>query len=413
LGYFRCPARYTAVASLGLCLLAGRGLDRAVASWRFRAGLILAVVFGAGAFAWAAALPVWRPEFRRCLDDMGLMARLGLAAAAWVVGLAAVIVWRRGLIGGWVLVLMTAVEVGAFYHLGGTTRWGWSVALPESSPILKRLVREPGVGRVGGVIDNLPVRAGLATGNPYTGFHLPPPNSLLNGVQDRRSVGDPVAVRWLRRFGVSHQVWDVAGPVSAGEVVFLGTDPALDGLAYRPPGVAEKRSWRIIRLPQPFPEARVALQARVAPDRATLIEALSRSAAALEAWYLAGEAPPEVQGPRASAARLVRWNGLEGEVEHDGICDVVVTRACYPGWQVKIDEGPEQAALSADGGLLAVRLATKSPGSVARSRVEFRYRPNGIGFATAASTIAIAAALIVVTRQVIGHDPSKSRRDER
>lgn len=405
LGYFRCPARYTAVTSLGLCLLAGRGLDRAVGSGRFRVGLILGVVFGAGAFAWAAALPVWRPEFRRCLDDMGLMSRLGLAGATWAVGLAVVIVWRRGLIGGWVLMLMTAVEVGAFYHLGGTTHWGWSVALPESSPVLERLAREPGVGRVGGAIDNLPVRAGLATGNPYTGFHLPPPNPLLNGVQDHRAVGDPVATRWLRRYGVTHQVWDVAGPVSAGEVVFLGTDPALDVLAYRPPGSSEKRSWRIIRLPQPFPEARVALQARVAPDRATLIEALSRSDAANEAWYLAGEAPPEAPGPRAGAARLVRWNGLEGEVEHDGVCDVVVTRACYPGWRVQIDDGSERAASSADGGLLAVRLAAKSPGSVTRSRVAFRYRPNGIGLAAAASAIAVIAALIVVTRQVIGHHP--------
>jgi hypothetical protein len=408
LGYFRCPARYTAVTSLGLCLLAGRGLDRSLAPGRFRLGLLLAVVFGAGAFAWAAGLPVWRPEFRRSLDDAGLIGRLGLAGLTWAVGVAAIALWRRGTLGAWVLIVLTAVEVGAFYHRGGTTRWGWSVALPESSPVFERLAREAGSRRVGGVIDNLPVRAGMAAGNPYTGFHLPPPAPLLNGIQDRRVVGDPTAVRWLRRYGVTHQVWDVPVGASAGEVIFTSADPALDILAYRPAGLPEKRSWRIVRLADPFPEARVALRARVAPDRATLIDTLSRSDATEEAWYLAGEAPADSQGPRAGEARVVRWNGLEGEVEHDGVCDVVLTRAFYPGWVVQAGDGPERPASSADGGLLAVRLDSTSPGSVTRSRIAFRYRPNGAGPASLASAIAVGSALIAAARLVPRHDHTEA-----
>jgi hypothetical protein len=413
LGFFRCPARYTAITSLGLCLLAGRGLDRAVSSGRFRAGLILAVAFGAMAMAWAAALPFTRPEFRRCLDDAQLMGRLGLAGLTWAIGLGAIVFWRRGTRGALLPLLLIALEMGAFYHLGGTTHWGWSVSLPESSPVLKQLAREPGVRRVGGAIDNLPVRAGLTTATPYTGFRLPPPTPLLNGVQDRRAIGDPAAARWLRRYGVTHQVWDFNVPASTGEVVFLGPDPALDVLAYRSPGMPDRRSWRIVRVPDPFPEVRVALRARVAPDRPRLIDALSRSDSADEAWYLEGESPAEPTGPRAGAARVVSWAGLSGEVEHDGVCDLVVTRAYYPGWWVQVDDGPERPASSADGGLLAVRLEPRSPGSLKTSRVTFRYRSNGAGLAALVSAIAVAAAVIVASRLVWGTRPSKASDETR
>ena len=41
LGYFRAPARYTLLTSLGLALLAGQGLDRATSPRRFRAAIVL------------------------------------------------------------------------------------------------------------------------------------------------------------------------------------------------------------------------------------------------------------------------------------------------------------------------------------------------------------------------------------
>jgi hypothetical protein len=391
LGYFRCPARYTAVTSLGLALLAGRGLDRAVPAFRFRAGLVLAVLFAAGSFAWALALPLTRPAFRPCLDDAGLAARLGLAALTWAAGFGAVAAWRRGALGPWAPLLLTAAEMGAFFYLGGTTDWGWSVRLPEASPVLSRLVREPGAVRVGGVLDNLPVRAGLTTATPYTGFPLPLPYPVLKAVQERRATADPAAVRWLRRYGVTHLVSDTPSAEAAGPVDFRGPDPALDRLAYRPPGLPERRTWRLIQLLSPFPEARAALRPVTAPDRSALLDALSRSLAPDEAWYLPGDAPSAPRTPAARSARVVRWDGLSGAVEHDGSCDLVLTRAHYPGWLARVDSGPERPASRADGGLLAVRLDGSGV-----SRVSFRFRPNGLALSAAVSSAAVASGLAVL-----------------
>jgi hypothetical protein len=177
--------------------------------------------------------------------------------------------------------------------------------------------------------------------------------------------------------------------------------------------MSDRRSWRIYRLPEPFPEARVALRTRVAPDRARLIDGLSRSDAADEAWYIEGESPTEATEPRANIARVVSWAGLSGEVEHNGVCELVITRAHYPGWWVQVDDGPERRASSADGGLLAVRLASKSPGSPQTSRVSFRYRPTGAGMAALISAIAVAAAVIVTFRLVMAPRLSQASEDAR
>ena len=88
LGAFRAPARYTSLASLGLCLLAGRGLDRTISARRTAVGLVIAVVLGmaagAGGFLWTV-----RPEVRAALGDARDPALIA-SALAWAVGLAMV-----------------------------------------------------------------------------------------------------------------------------------------------------------------------------------------------------------------------------------------------------------------------------------------------------------------------------------
>ena len=64
-GLFRCPARYTVITSLGLCLLAGRGFDAAIGARRFHAGLAIAGLYAVGSLVWAFVLPRLRPEFGR------------------------------------------------------------------------------------------------------------------------------------------------------------------------------------------------------------------------------------------------------------------------------------------------------------------------------------------------------------
>src|ERR1700751_4798916 len=61
LGYFRVPARYTLLTSLGAAILAGEGFDRSISALRFRLGLAAAIVFGGSAVA-AAAVWASRPD---------------------------------------------------------------------------------------------------------------------------------------------------------------------------------------------------------------------------------------------------------------------------------------------------------------------------------------------------------------
>jgi hypothetical protein len=389
LGYFRAPARYTLPASLGLALLAGQGLDRAVSALRHRLGLALAVAFGLAAFGFAVA---WsgRSDFRSAAGPAGLPYGLATAAATWAVALAAVAAWRAGRAGAWLPVLIVTVELGALYHLG-PTEWGWAIKLPQQSPVLAALAVEGGVRRVGGVVDNLPLRAGRATAMPYLGMSLAPMNRLIHRLQERSPVHGPNAGRWQRRLGVSHSVWDEPVTFGPDETETTYDDPALDRIAYRPVGVRARRRWRVVRHPDPFPEARVARTVRLAPDRKQLLDQLMLSDSLDEVLFVASEAPPDGPGPRARAARLARWDRDEGVVEHDGTCDLVLLRAFDPGWRARVNGGAWRPVVPADGGLVAVRLTGEGP-----SRVALRYQPPGLVPGAIVSAAAVAAALGVL-----------------
>jgi hypothetical protein len=389
LGWFRAPARYTLLTSLGLALLAGQGLDRLIGSRRFAAGLVLALALAATALAWGLT---WsrRPDFRTLDGFAGLPFGVSPALVAWVAGLGTIAAWRSRRVGGWVPCLVAAIELGVLFHLG-TTRWGWSVALPSASPILTELANQPGVVRVAGVLDDLPVRAGLTTASPYLGFSLPPPHPLLLAAQQRRDPPDPAATRWLRRFGVTHGVWDERVATGGGESLAIRDDPALDQLVYRPAGAPERRRWRVVRLADPFPDARVALHARLATSRQDLVAHLSRVDADDEAWFLPEDFPHDPAAPRARSARILRWDGRSAIVEHDATCDLVLTRAFAPGWRARDARGGEHRILRVDGGLQAVRL--EGAGVTA---VRLRYEPPALRAAAAVALGGTTSALLAL-----------------
>ncbi len=395
-GFFRCPARYTVISSLGLCLLAGRGFDRALTNRRFYLGLILAIVYGIGSIVWAFALPRIRPEFRPNLSDFAVIERVAIAAVMWLASVVLLIYWRRKARGIAVLFVLTAIELAGYYHFAGTTRWGWSIPLPESSPVLAQLAKETGVGRVGGTLDNLPIRAGVATGSPYTGFPLPRPNNILKAALDPRGIASVSSLRWLRRFGVTHLVWDTALADSVGDEIFHGADPTLDVLTIQNVSAGKRRDWHVLRVRDVFPKVRLALRVFEVADLRGLNEQLSSQDNVDTAYYLAGEAPRRANPHRATSARIVNWDGLAGEVEHDGAIELILCRAFYPGWEVRINDGPSQPARRVDGGLLAAPLD-----GTGRTRVEFRYRPTGqrLAFGISGASILICVALVFVRRK--------------
>ncbi len=398
-GYFRVPARYTLLTSLGASLLAGEGFDRSIAPVRFRLGLTAAIAFGGVAAAFAT---VWASR-----DDVHLRAALvGIpdgflwALLAWSLTLAVLMLWRSGRLGDGAPLTAAAIELGLLYY-AGTTQWGWSIAIPAQSPVLAELARHGPVGLVGGELDNLPLRAGLATASPYIGFAHPYPNKVLVAVQERlfrsgsRPALDPTEAaairRWLRRCRVTYLVDARRTAAGVGQELGRLQDPALDAIVYRAAGEPARRSWSIVRLDDPFPEARVAARARTAPDRATLFERLSRSDDPDIAWFLAEDRVPD--RPVAQRARLATWDGTTATVEHDGPCDLVLARTFDPGWLARIDDGPERPVLPADGGFQAVRLD-----GTGVHRASLRYRVPRMALWW---TISIVAAGLVVTAAVI------------
>src|SRR5262249_49612207 len=148
------------------------------------------------------------------------------------------------------------------------------------------LARQGAVGPVGGQLANLPIWARLATASPYIGFVHPEPNRLLVTVQERlfgsgpRPAADSAEAatikRWLRRCRVTHVVDYRRVATAVGVELGRWRDPALDQIVYRAVGEPASRLWSIVRVEDPFPEARVAAYARAAPDRAALRERLSR-----------------------------------------------------------------------------------------------------------------------------------------
>ncbi len=409
-GYFRVPARYTLVTSLGLAILAGEGFGPSISRIGFRLGLAGSLVFGACA---AAAALSWasRPDVHLSVLWAGLTGGFLWGAFAWVVAIAVVLAWRFKKLPSWAPLVVVSIELGILFYMG-TTQWGWAVSLPSQSPVLRELVRRSPAGLIGGLTENLPVRADLATAYPYIGFALPRPNEALKFSQERLIRGDAASaldsqqsaalVRWFKRHRVEYLV--VAnGPVrSFGTEVGRWRDPALDQVAHRGPTDPAHRAWSIIKLDEPAPEAHVATRARTIAHADELIDRLFRLENPDQAMFLAEDAVPARAD--ASSAKLVSWDGTTAIVDHEGTCDLVIARTFDPGWLARIGDGPEQPVLQVDGGFQAVRVEGSGT-----HRVTFRYEPPQFRIYAAISLAATVASLCVLVAGLVGRVRSVTR----
>ncbi len=412
-GWFRAPARYTLVTSLGLVLLAGQGLDRSIPPARFWMGLTAAIVIGAGSWIWSIALSR-DPLFQSSLGSSTLSLRFGSAAVVWCLSLFTVIARRCGFVGSWAPLAILTGELCSLFYLVPIP-WSWAVSLPQASPMLERLAREPGVGLVAGRLQNLPAWTEQVAAYPMLGITPPPPNYLLESAMTAPGNLTAGNLRWQRRFGVTHGVWAESDDIRGTEVLAELADPVLGRILQHSKQENPGARWRLVRNPQSLPVAWVALRAFEVASWESLFATLTMGDHAGEAWFIHGEGPPEAEfrsrhsledfvaknlpsrafnielGVPAQTAQVKAWDDRTVVVEHDGTCYLVVRRTYYPGWFYQINDGPERPVLKVNGGLQCVPLT-----GARTSRVTFGYRPPSLRLGAAVSLGSAAAALVVL-----------------
>jgi hypothetical protein len=391
LGWFRAPARYTLLTSLGLALLAGRGLDRTITTRRFWTGIVLAIMVGAGAWGWSI---YWAQGSAFQSDVLGdaTWIRFGAAGLIWIAGLAAIVGWRGSWVGAWAPVSLTLLELGVLFFMG-PIEWGRSSSLPEASPVLQRLAEMPAVGLVGGRLNNLPVNVGKTTAYPYLGITPPSPNYMLETATSTPGHLSPVEKRWLRRFGVTHEILGAADSVIGAVLLDQIPDPALDRLmgSYAISRRGGLGPWKLAQLPDAFPPAWVAREVHEAPDWKVLFVVLSFDEARDQAWFEPGDRPPEFPKSGASSANVKSWDGKNAIVEHDGPCILILRRTFYPGWVCQVDGGLFQPVRKANAGLQAVALL-----GAGTRQISFQYHPTGLTLASIVSVTALVVAIVVL-----------------
>ncbi len=401
LGLFRCPARWTAFSSLGLALLGGAGFDRAIGPQKFKIGLGLTALFALGTLALGV---YWRMTQTPALPSR-LVIDLAPSALVWLTSLSLIIAWRRRRLSACVLLALAAVELGVYYYRS-TTVWGRDVNVPIASPLFVRLAQEPDVALVAGPIDDLPLRAGIATAEPYVGFTLDPVNATLRLIgSDPRALADPNARRWLDRIGVSHAIVE-AGNVEPriGTLIYDGPDPALDDLARSPrPG----KRWRLYRRDDARSGPRLATRVRLAADDRSARDALFRAPMPDQETVVAPQANLTLSAPLATSARLLEHTAKSGRVEHNGPCLVVLDRIHYPGWSYRLNsETADRPTVSVEGGRQALWIDDKG-----ETRYHLRYEPTAWPWAAPLSVTTSLSALILLIADVIIRRLLMRRRD--
>jgi hypothetical protein len=390
LGWFRAPARYTLLTSLGLAMLAGRGFDHSITPRRFRAGLTLAII--AGTFAWCWSI-YWtrRTEFQASALASTLLIRFVFAGLTWVLALAAIIAWWQKRVSPWAPLAVATIELAVLFFVGPVV-WIRSGNRFEASPVLRRLAQVQDVGLVGGRLQDLSVVAGITTAFPYLGITPPPPNYLIEPATLPWSEIDATKARWLRRFGVTHGVWGSADPVFGTTVLERINDPLLDQIMATIPKSRQGGlgPWTLVEVPGAFPSAWIAHEVHEVREWEQIFSYLSSNDRPDEAWFESGDGPIGFPKSNRGSAHVKSWNGTTASVVHDSPCILILRRTYYPGWSYQLDGGHTRPVLKVNLGLQAVPLL----GSGTR-RIEFHYNPTGLPLAAAVSLTALTIAGIV------------------
>ena len=119
-------------------------------------------------------------------------------------------------------------------------------------------------------------------------------------------------------------------------------DPVLDRFmdTIRFPAERGLAPWTLVRVPDAFPPAWIAREAREAPSWQAMFVVLSFENARRPSLVRAWRSPSLLSRVTARSANVKSWDGNTAIVEHDGPCILILRRAFYPGWVCQVDGGP-------------------------------------------------------------------------
>lgn len=422
LGLFRCPGRYGVLAHLGLALAAARGWGR----WP-NAGSFIAILTTFAGSAWFL-----RGFLSKPLIAPGLGAKLPVvdSAAKWA-GFTDPIVFVVALVSFdffailillsltrpklKVLLFLVSTSELTFFYFAGPTRWGWSLGLPESSPLLTRLAEESANGpvMVGGKLDNVPVTAGATTAAAYFGIKMPPANEMLKSRTEvtttsiNRTRGAKEQDPYLR-MGVRYSI--VGFRPSPGSWIETAkafpNDPLSEAI---PKTIAGQRTLHLSDHLKPGSNlpawASTARGFTIARDHFGAFEQLfaNPTIAAFERRH-------EIQRKEFADRALLTPDGLDPDatvtvdrsrlalsVRHSRSALIILRRTYDDGW-LAIDEstGVQYPILPVFGGLQAIVVPrTAADNEMKETKIRLKYRPASLNWTIPASVISSICVIIL------------------
>jgi membrane protein YfhO len=378
LEFFRFPAKFLVGIAFCVAVLAGAGLDRAIAlarggRHRFRVQALSAVALAL--FLLVAALLASRRGVALGAPWVWAWSVAGIAVLLWVPRR-----WRRASLAAVVL-----SELAVFHAL--QVHFGWWMPDQLSQPsALAALLPRPFHGRISLAVTDDPITTDELDTIDRSRDALVPNRHLEEHLHALEGYGaiEPARSDEFHMRG-DRSIFDLAGVEYY--VRRKGPPyPDLEEVAHPPrlPGLYRSKTA--------VPRAFVVQRAEVLPDD----EALRRVLLPDEPWraevFLADGEPLQNAPCAGSEARITSETtatlGFDVQACGDGY--LVITNSHYPGWRAEID-GSEVPIHRADYALQAVRISS------GHHLVTLRYRPRSFQFGAAISLLALISIVLVTT----------------
>ena len=395
-GLFRCPSRYGLLFHLGMALMAAIGFDD-----RFSKLSTILISLTLGLCLWSI-FTMTTSGFAypggKIIPRFNPIQVYGIGFATWILFLS-FIYWQQKKYSklSSLVIILSALELSTFYYIG-PTRWGMSLDLPDSSPVLTSLksLKEPVM--LAGPLENIPVTAGLTTAGAYFGVTMPPANESLKAIvelanqSDRQNRPNP-ADNPLARLGATHQLQfrpDANSQIFENDSlihIILGNSKSSRPLVLRKLETGKKNT---------LPEAWLAqgglyqeLNQKSAFDRLLLDDYRSRIPI-LES-HISDDILKQFTHPDTTATFDSDKEMLDFKVNHSGPVILVIKRTFDSGWIATDPSGNALQIAPVYGGLQGV-LIEGDPKFTKVTTVKLQYWPQSLRW-----TFPLAAFGIVIS----------------